>query len=335
MDPRALSAAPRARLALASLVLGAAACSSADGLRPSARGQAADAVATGAAPEPVEAIYTAQPRRDIDEGPAILLPALDSVDDVVAKVADLAIHKRHVYDRILEQEPGSVRSILEQIQLDALVARAAREWSVEVDEARVEAEVADGEQALRSQVKDQLGVPFDDYLLRRWGMTSEEYPRWLRTKQIRAYYREYVLRYAAMRQDRVEVRYIAQSDPELLERVATSVRQGADFATLAIRHSEESNRLEGGLLPPFGRGFDHPVANVSFDLDLGQLSEVFERQAGGTKRYYLVYCVAKLPGRRVPFTDVRDEIERAVRERPLSTEEFNAAAALLRAELKS
>ena len=41
-------------------------------------------------------------------------------------------------------------------------------------------------------------------------------------------------------------------------------RTGADFATLAMRHSEDASRREGGLLPPFGED-----AWIESDLRLG------------------------------------------------------------------
>jgi len=273
--------------------------------------------------------------RGID--PEILLPSSDTTDDVVATVGDLSIHKRHVYEHLLKTEPAAPRRLIDVIVLDAQVAHAARRWGITLDSETVERKAAEQEKQLRTEVQRQLGVKvtLGHYLERQFGMGEEEYSQWLRTKIIRELYRQYVLRFAALREERVEVRYIVNSDPDILRDVADRVRQGASFATLAIRHTEDANRMDGGLLPPFGRGFDHPVAEVAFGLSPGELSDVFVREVQGSKRYYLVYCLRRIPSRDVEFSAVRDELTRDIENRPLAGMEFRAASMSLKAALES
>jgi parvulin-like peptidyl-prolyl isomerase len=284
---------------------------------------AASATSLGAA-RPVDAAFAGVLRAPTTSGPSILLPSAASTDDAVAD--------RHVYDRLLEEDPNAARLLIERIKLDSLVARAAQAWGVTVDDAVLAALVAEQEQQRRGEIEKlqpRRPTAFADHLYRTAGMTLAEYQQWLRTNLARNLYRGYVLRYAALRADRVEVRYIAHSDPSVLEDIATRVRQGADFATLAIRHTEDDNRQDGGLLPPFGRGFDHPVAEAAFELQPGELSPVFSRQADGSTRHYLVYCLRRIEGRDVPFAAVRDEIHRDSLSRDLKGAEYRAAAALL------
>ena len=296
----------------------------------------------------VEAAMTGQPAKSrpaeevgSDEVPWIdpeaLLPDQDSEDDVVARVGDVAIHKRHLYEYLSLNEPAAPRQILDVITLDAQVARAARAWGVQLDEAEVAEMATEQESSLREEVLRQLAgrVSFGGYLRRQFGMGEAEYSRWLRTKIVRELYRQYVLRFAAMREDRVAVRYIVNSDPTVLEEVSRRVAQGASFATLAIRHTEDENRMDGGSLPPFGAGFDHPVAEVALELAPGELSEIFLRESQGSARYYLVYCLRRIEGRDVAFVDVAEELRRAIDEQPLSPTEFRAASMSLQAAMES
>ena len=102
------------------------------------------------------------------------------------------------------------------------------------------------------------------------------------------------------------------------------IGQGADFGTLALKLSDDPQKREGGLLPPFGKGFPHPVAEEAMRLQRGQLSPVFARKVGDTERYYLAYCLDRIPGRDEPFDRVRDEIDRELQQKPLTSVETNA-----------
>jgi parvulin-like peptidyl-prolyl isomerase len=133
-----------------------------------------------------------------------------------------------------------------------------------------------------------------------------------------------VIRYLALREERVTVRYIVHQDKALLESLAAKVKEGADFATLALRHSEDQGRRDGGLLPPFGRGFPHPVADIAFTLQPGQLSGVETRNTHNGPRQFLVYCLARQPGRDVKFADVSKEIDAELEKKPLSRIETDA-----------
>lgn len=266
-------------------------------------------------------------------GPEILLPAEDSRDEEVARAGNRVLYKRHVYDRFLEEKPAYVRQLVEQMQLDVLVAREARRLGVTLNPETVAARIQEEERTLREQVARELGerMGFGEYLQRNFGMDEAEFRRWLRLVLARRMYRDYVLRFLALREDRVQVRYIVHSDRGLLEDIARRVRAGADFATLAVRHSQDDvTGPRGGLLPPFGRSFRHPVTEVAFRLEPGQLSEVFADGSSGVERYYLVYCLRKLPGRDVDFASVRAELDRAIRERPLDAADLEAAYGRLR-----
>jgi parvulin-like peptidyl-prolyl isomerase len=274
--------------------------------------------------EPVQQDPQAVPVGDL--GPEILLPRADEPDAEVARVGDLVLRKSHAYTRLLSAHPKLALSAVDLLVTDVLVARHAEQHGIRVSEERVEQLAAEEEQQVREQVATELGSQMDleTYVWRIFGMRLADWQRTAELRIAQRLYQGYVIRYLALREDRVVVRYIVHKDRTVLEDAAQKVREGADFATLARRLSEDPLRRDGGLLPPFGSGFPHPVAEQALQLKPGQLSPVFERSSGGASRHYLVYCLRQLPGRSVTFDEVRDEIDRELEQKPLSPIETNA-----------
>ncbi|MBL8736176.1 MAG: hypothetical protein JNL12_07090, partial [Planctomycetes bacterium] len=91
---------------------------------------------------------------------------------------------------------------------------------------------------------------------------------------------------------------------------------------------EDDSRRDGGLLPPFARGSQHPVAEVAFTLQKGQVSAPFRGRWRDEERWFVVYCLEHLPGRSLPFAQVRDEIDADLTSRAIGA--FERTAYLLR-----
>ena len=271
-------------------------------------------------------IVPPQPIQDPDAAPSILRPRADAADDEIARVGDLVLRKHDLFDRLRETEPEFVRKWIDYLVMDALLADEAERYSIAPDvaavDARLDAEIA----VLRKRVVEELSpqATFDDYLQRRFDMDFAEYRRWQRSNRMRDWYRQAVVHYLTLREDRVQIRMLSTTDGELAKDLARRVRDGADFATLARRHSEDESRKDGGLLPQFRRGTDHPVVAVAFTLEPGQVSDVLPVERDGVTRYYLVVCLQRFEGRDVPFADVRSEIEDAIERGPLPEAEFEA-----------
>ncbi len=257
--------------------------------------------------------------------PDILRPS-SAEDGELARVGDRAVHKRHAYDRLLETNPQQARDLVDNLVLDLLVADLAERFGIRVDVADVAEKLADEERELRQrlQVEWKGQLDYDRYLLQQFGMDAAEYGRWRRLTLARTLYRQYVIRYHAMLSERVQVRCIVGSDRKPLEELRQQVVDGASFSRLALRHSEDESRKEGGLLPAFGRGTKHPAAEVAFTLAEGEVSQVFERQTDGQTRYYLLTCLRRLPARSEPFAAVRAELDEDIKARPLSRFDFHA-----------
>jgi hypothetical protein len=282
-----------------------------------------------AAPEPAPDVVLAspvQPAADADFGPEILLPKATSEDPEVARVGDLVLRASHAYGRILTANPKLALSAVDLLVLDILVARHAEQFAIRVGNARIDELTAAEEAQFRRQVQQELGarMDFQGYLWRVFGMHEADWRQALRVRTAQRLYQGYVIRYLAAREDRVLVRFLLHKDETVAKDVVTKVRAGADFATLALRHSEDPARSDGGLLPAFGRDFEHPVAKVAFDLQKGDVSAPFRARTGAGERWFVVFCIDRMPGRDLPFAELQKEIDRGLVQQPLTSLEQTA-----------
>lgn len=259
-------------------------------------------------------------------GPEILLPAPGSVDDEVARLGDLVLRKSDAYTRLLSADPKLALSAVDLLVFDALVAQHARMYGIRVAASRVEELAAAEEVETLRQVRREVGgeVDFEAYCWQVFGMRVPDWQRTLRLRTAQRLYQGYVLRYLGRREDRVQVRYLVHDDRKVVQEVVDKVRAGADFAALVQRWSDDAYRREGGLLPPFGRGFPHPVADVALRLRQGEVAEPFAAKVGDRTRWFTVYCLERTAGSDVPFDTVRDAIDRELLARPLVPLETSA-----------
>ncbi|MFN3240527.1 MAG: peptidylprolyl isomerase [Planctomycetota bacterium] len=288
-----------------------------DGTRGGGRDPLPDQPPVIAAPQP--------PRFAEGLGPEILLPDPAAGDAEVARVGSLVLRQSHAYTRLLSAHPKLALSAVDLLVFDVLVARHAEQYGIRVSEARVEELASEEERELRRQVQAELeGVTFVDYVWRLFGMREGDWQAALRLRTAQRLYQGYVLRYLALREDRVQVRFLVHKDRKVAQEVVDKVRVGADFATLALRWSEDPSRRDGGLLPAFGEGFRHPAATHAFELQAGEVCEPFEATWGGEQRWFVVYCLEHRPGRDVPFEQVRAEIDADLEQQPISPLETTA-----------
>lgn len=268
-------------------------------------------------------------------GPEILLPDPQAGDAEVGRVGDVVLRQSHAYARLLSAHPKLALDAVDLLVFDVLVARHAQQHGIAVDPARVETLAAAEEQDVRQRVREEFGAGMDleRYVWRLFGMREADWRSVLRLRTAQRLYQGYVLRYLALREDRIQVRFLVHQDEKVVQEVVAKVRQGADFGTLALRHSEDPSRREGGLLPAFGRGSQHPAAAVAFTLQRGEVSTPFRARWGDEERWFAVYCLERLPGRDVPFATVRDEIDAELATRAISPIETTAYLLRWRGEL--
>lgn len=132
--------------------------------------------------------------------------------------------------------------------------------------------------------------------------------------------------------ERVLVRHIQVSfdDGRTLNEVVTHLSRGEDFAELARRLSQNADTApRGGLMEPFG--FDDesiPAAlrDGAFALRPGEISTPI--RAG--QMMHVLKLERRIPPDNVRFEDVRDEVERNMRERALPRRMADLAGELFR-----
>lgn len=293
----------------------------------------APVVIPSAGPSPVTVPPVAAPL-PAGLGPEILLPTATAGDGEVARIGDLVLRQSHAYARLLSAHPKLALTAVDLLVFDVLVARHAEQFGIRVPLERVEALALAEEKQVREQVKAELGeLDFGLYVWRLFGMREADWQRTLRLRTAQRLYHGYVIRYLAQREDRVVARFLVHRDEAVAAEAAAKTRVGADFGTLALRHSEDPSKRDDGLLPPFGPGFQHPVATTALQLQKGEVSSPFRARYGDEERWFVVYCVDRLAGRAAPFAEVQASIDRELDERPLTQLEQTAYTLRWRGEL--
>jgi hypothetical protein len=325
-SPRIRAASARALLAvLGCLVLASCAGSGGAGGRRWPRAGTGPARTIGPAPA-VSFAPLPVGRGGVGFPTEILEPLVDGEDAVFARVGDVEIRKSDAFDRLLEIEGVRVQAFCERLVQDAMVAAFARRYEIVVDEAEIAAMLQAHEDEMRASL-ERVGDPVDDETFRafvesQFGMTLEAYRRRFSVDLARQRYRGYVVRYLRLLEEQVVLRGLWNRDRELVDRLALEVREGADFAKLARRHSDHQTARDGGLLPPLTRSFESPITEPAFELAPGEVSDVLTIESETGVQFAIFYCLERRPPRDADFAEVRDELRADLERRPLEDVEY-------------
>jgi peptidyl-prolyl cis-trans isomerase C len=142
-----------------------------------------------------------------------------------------------------------------------------------------------------------------------------------------------------IRKDQVRVRQIFVAFPQgddvsarggaliRIQSIQDRLRQGADFAALALEYSEDPSKVRGGDLGYLERTQMIPsFAEAAFALHTGQISDIVESRIG----YHLIKMEDRNPSSQMAYRNTRTKIERTLRRN-----KEKAAAADYLAKLKS
>lgn len=103
----------------------------------------------------------------------------------------------------------------------------------------------------------------------------------------------------------------AEAVLSLARSLVQRARSGEDFAALTRKYSTGSRASEGGLWPSLGKGSYHEdaVDTALFSQPVGTVCDpiVCPRDV------YVIKLLERVEGRTIPFTEVQDEVEAAVR----------------------
>jgi peptidyl-prolyl cis-trans isomerase C len=99
--------------------------------------------------------------------------------------------------------------------------------------------------------------------------------------------------------------------------IQQKVQKGEDFAALAKTYSEGPSAPKGGDLDYFGRGqMVKPFEDVAFSLKPNETSDIVETRFG----YHLIKVVDKKPAKKMAYADVKDRINKHLKDQKLRTE---------------
>ncbi len=140
--------------------------------------------------------------------------------------------------------------------------------------------------------------------------------RYVEPEQIRA-------RHILLKVDMAAEPQKAQAVQAEAQKLQEKIKNGADFAALAKKHSQdEATAAAGGDLGFFKRGaMVGPFEEAAFGLQPGEVSDVIETPFG----YHIIKLEEKKPKRVRPLEDVRDELVRDLQQE-LAEREVRTAA---------
>ena len=102
-----------------------------------------------------------------------------------------------------------------------------------------------------------------------------------------------------------------------IKEVQQKVQNGEDFAELAKTYSEGPSAPKGGDLDFFGRGqMVKPFEDAAFSLKPNETSDIVETKFG----YHLIKVVDKQPAKKVAYADVKERIDKHLKDQKLRTE---------------
>lgn len=90
-----------------------------------------------------------------------------------------------------------------------------------------------------------------------------------------------------------------------LDALRERIISGEDFAVIAEQYSQDGSAIKGGSLGEIGEGESVPAfERVIFDLEVGQLSEVFLSPYGA----HIALVEAKVEAKKLPYEQVRERL---------------------------
>jgi foldase protein PrsA len=122
-------------------------------------------------------------------------------------------------------------------------------------------------------------------------------------KQIEDYYKKHIDKYTEKEQRKVA--HILVSDKKKAEEIYNKLKNGADFAELAKKYSEDFTKNKGGVIGYITRGkMSKAFDEVAFSLKKGEISKPVKTEFG----YSIIKVLDIKPKKVKPLKEVRNEI---------------------------
>jgi hypothetical protein len=245
-------------------------------------------------------------------------------DAMVARVGDVVLRRSDAF-RILDlATPAKSAEVIRQMVLTTGAQLDALKEGIDVPAAElaeaVDAAISEQKASFALEVDEHL--PLEEYLRQRHGMTADEYRAEVSRMVLASMLLERAVRLDQQRTDREELELLVVEDEELGRDIERQLAEGASFSVLAKKHSLHPSATAGGALPPVPSGAEVPLLDGRASLQPGQRLGPEPITVGGKRLFRLLRLVDRLPATAAGWGELRDSIERSLRERPLSADEL-------------
>jgi parvulin-like peptidyl-prolyl isomerase len=214
------------------------------------------------------------------------------------------------------------RQLLDNLIERELLYQQAQQKKIQIQSPWVNRAVLD----LKNELKSK-SIEYEDYL--HSAHLSEEAlknrrdvirPVKVSEAEMQAFYRnhpEYFQRRERVRVRQIMVAFDQKGDPTgrgeallRIQQIQDKIKQGGNFAALALDYSEDNSRTRGGDLGYLQRDqMLKAFADAAFSLKPGQVSDIVETHLG----YHLIKMVDRIPASQMAYRNVRSKIERTLR----------------------
>ena len=237
--------------------------------------------------------------------------------DVVARVNGKPIVKTELAEFLCLARPVLARILLDNLVKLRILREERKRLNVTISEEQVESRVQIMEDELRKNARDR-NTTVAEYIQAEQGIPLDVFRAMQPIHARFQLVQERVVRYSQILDDCVTGRIIVVEDQAEAERLVEQLRAGADFSTVARRSSVHyATSHAGGLLPPVGRwGVQPELEKVFFGMDPGAISDPLPLDERGKKMWVILKCLGHQPARKVAYLEVRDEIEKGLKDRP-------------------
>jgi len=240
---------------------------------------------------------------------------LDRIVAVIGEEVILASDVEDTYNYVIlngEKDDGTLRCrVLENLIVDKLMLNKAEQDSIVVSEAQVDAEVnrrvdyilnqMDGSQEEFEKIygkpvlqfKEDIRAEIEDQLLINQQRSQIIEEATITPREVKEFFKSIPVDSLGLLPAEVQLNHIVINVPwseeskeaarkELMELRRRIIEEGADFAELARRYSDDGGSgRKGGMLPTFGRGQMVPkFEEVAYGMRAGDISDVFETEFG-------------------------------------------------------
>ena len=229
---------------------------------------------------------------------------LDFSDEIVDTLIDRALLYQRAQKRNIKIRSPWVERALQELKSEI---GSAADFDAYLNKTGL------NEEQLRDRIRKGLIVKRLLYrdILRRIKVSEAE---------MQAFFRRYPDYF--IRQDEIRVRQILVAFPDggdissrgeallRIQSIQDRIRQGENFAALALEYSDDPSKARGGDLGYLERNqMISSFADAAFSLKPGQVSDIVETRFG----YHLVKVMDHIPSSRMVYRNARAKIERTLR----------------------